>query len=590
MQSLLRLFGYLKPYRWSVLLGLVLMLLAQPLTLLHPLFWKFVVDEVLIAEHPSILGFDFDQPLVALVMICAAMLIVHVAGIAISAIRGYILGVVAQHVGYDIRDQLYQRLQAHSLGFFHDRRSGDLVSRATSDVDRIQGFASNSIDEILGQGLQLLFVWGIIFMLSWQVAVSLLVPMSIVALLIYRYNKKVRPLYREARARLGDVSAKVQENVSGMNVIKAFAREAAELHHVREESKRYLLTSIKAILARTRFNPTIHAIGFTSNILMLGVGGYFVLQGQFTIGGIVALRGYWWQLFSPIWSLARVNDMLQRSMAAADRVWEVIDEPLEIEDASDAIALQRGGGIVSFEHVTFRYKPDLAPVLTDVSFTVEPGQMLGVVGSSGAGKSTLLGLTLRFFDPESGRVVIDGQDVREVTQESLRQRMAIVTQESFLFAGTVRENLLFSNPDATEEMMLEATRQANAEAFILDLPEGFDTTVGERGVKLSGGQKQRICIARAFLADPEILLLDEATASVEPESEAIIQAALERLMAGRTSIVVSHRLSMVRGAHQILVIDHGGVVERGIHDELMSYDGWYSRMYRLQMGEDILAR
>jgi len=589
MDSLWRLLGYLKPYRWTVTAGLLLMLVAQPLTLLHPLFWKLVVDEVLIADHPEMLGLQFDQPIVALGAICLAMLVVHVGGIAVSAVRSYLLETVAQHVGYDIRDQLYQRFQAHSLGYFHDRRSGDLVSRATGDVERVQQFATNSIDEIFGQGLQLIFVWGIIFALSWQIALALLVPMSIVGVMIYRYNRKVRPLYREARDRLGDVSAKVQENISGINVIKAFSREAAELHQVRHESKRYVQSSIAAILARTKFHPSIHAVGFTSNILMLGLGGYFVLQGEFTVGGIVALRGYWWQLFSPIWSLARVNDMFQRSVAAADRVWEVMDEPLEIEDAPDAATLETNEGRLAFDDVTFRYRPELPAVLEGISFTVEPGQMLGVVGSSGAGKSTLLGLILRFFDPASGSVRIDGMDIRRITQQSLRARMAIVTQESFLFAGTVRENLLFSNPDADEQAIDRAAEQANAAGFIASLPNGYDTVVGERGVKLSGGQKQRICIARAFLADPQILLLDEATASVEPESEAIIQAALERLMAGRTSVVVSHRLSMVRNADQILVIQNGRIADRGVHDELMAVDGWYRRMYQLQMGESTLG-
>jgi len=342
---------------------------------------------------------------------------------------------------------------------------------------------------------------------------------------------------------------------------------------------------VEGVRAQSLFSPQVRIVGFLSNLVMLGVGGYFVMKGSFTIGGLVALRGYWHRLFGPIGSLARVNDRVQRAGAAADRVFAIMDRPVEIQDRPGAAELDQVEGRITFENVTFAYDREHEDVLSDLNFVVEPGEMLGVAGASGAGKSTLFSLLMRFYDPVSGRICLDGHDLREVTQASLRRQMALVTQEPFLFNDTIKANILFGRLEATDEEIFEAARQANAHEFIQSLLDGYDTVVGERGVKLSGGQKQRVCIARAFLANPRILLLDEATASVEAESEAAIQAALDRLMVGRTSVVVSHRLSMIRNAQQILVLGDGRVIERGSHDELMADPGWYARMYRMQMGD-----
>ncbi len=571
MAQLARLLRYLKPYWWQIAVGLVCLLLATPAQLFPPLVWKFIVDEVIVNRK---VGFLLPAILV--------MMAVHLVGVGLSALRTYLLGVVAQRFVYDLRNELYRKLQSHSLRFFHERRSGDLLARVIGDVDTLQEVAINGVDNIIANALQFIGVAAIIVALNWKVGTLTLVPMAGVALLVWLFNARIRGLYRRIRDRLGDVSAKLQENLLGILIIKAFARELYELQRFEQENRRYLNESIKGVIARTVYFPAVFTVGFFSSVVMVGVGAIFVLRGEFTIGGLVAYRGYWWQLFAPVFSLAQINEMVQRALAAASRVFEILDAPLEITDAPDAIDLLEVRGHITFEHVTFAYD-DRNRVLQDVSFEVWPGQKVGIVGPSGAGKSTILALLLRLWEPQEGRILLDGYDLRQIKQESLRRHCAIVTQEPFLFNDTVKNNIRYGRLDATDDEILEAAKLANAHEFIEQLPNGYDTVVGERGVRLSGGQKQRICIARAFLANPRILLLDEATSSVEPESEAVIQAALERLMEGRTTIIISHRLSMVRDCDQILVIQDGQVVERGTHEELMANGGWYARMYRLQM-------
>lgn len=530
-----------------------------------------MVDEVIVNRKVGLL-----------VPALLVMIVVHLLGVGLSAARTYLLGVAGQKFVFDLRNELYRKLQNHSLRFFHQRRSGDLIARVIGDVDTLQEVVINGVDTVVANALQFIGVAAIVVALNWKVGTLTLSPMAGVAVLVWIFNTRIRGLYRRIRDRLGDVSAKLQENLLGLVVIKAFARELYELQRFEKDNRRYLDESVKGVLARTVYFPAVFTVGFFSSVVMIGVGAIFVLRGEFTIGGLVAYRGYWWQLFAPVFSLAQINEMVQRAIAAASRIFEILDAPIEITDAPDAIELEEVRGHIVFDRVTFSYDGENV-VLRDVSFEVLPGQKVGIVGPSGAGKSTILALILRFYDPQEGRVLLDGYDLRKIKQESLRRHCAIVTQEPFLFNETVKHNIRFGRLDATDGEIVEAAKLANAHDFIEELPNGYETIVGERGIRLSGGQKQRICIARAFLANPKILLLDEATASVEPESEAIIQAALERLMEGRTTIIVSHRLSMVRDCDQILVVQDGQIAERGTHEELMVNDGWYARMYRLQM-------
>jgi len=572
MNVYLRLLPYLRPYRGQVALGFLCLFLATPLSLVHPWVWKYVVDEVVAKGRP-------DRLLPALGVMVAA----HFAGAVLNAVRGNLLEKAGQRFVQDLRNEVYAKLQAQSLRYLHERRTGDLVSRAVGDIDVLQEVAINGTESIVSNAYSFLIVAGSLVVLSPTLGFITIAPILVVWVLVRLFNARIKQLYRAARDRLGDVSARLQENLTGLVVIKAFARERAEAARFRAATEEYRQVQVRAVNARTVFFPMVQFVGFISNVLAVGVGAWLILQGRFTVGGLVAYRGYWWQLYSPVQQLAQINDLIQRGAAAGGRVFELLDEEVSVADAPDAGELKDVKGRVTFEGVRFSYRD--RPVLRGIDLDVAPGEAIGLVGSSGAGKSTLLNLIPRFWDPQEGRVLVDGQDVRQVTQASLRAHIGMVLQETFLFSGTVLENVRYARPNATLEEARAAAQAANALEFIeAELPQGWETEIGERGVKLSGGQRQRISIARAFLANPEILILDEATSAVEPESEWLIQQALERLMRGRTTFIISHRLSIIRGADRIIALDEGRIVEQGTHAELLARGGLYAEMYRLQMG------
>ncbi|MCS7224361.1 MAG: ABC transporter ATP-binding protein/permease, partial [Armatimonadetes bacterium] len=420
LRNLVRLLKLTYPYRWSIALGLCCLLFATPASLFHPLVWRFIVDEVILNHRHHLL-------IPALVV----MVVVQLIGVALSSLRTYVLGRAGQRFVYDLRQALYEKLQSQSLLYHHDRRVGDTVARVIADVDTVQDAIRHGIDDVIANALQFLWVAGIIVAINPTVGTLTLLPMGIVALMVWFFNIRIRGLYRRIRDRLGDLSAKLQENLVGMIVIKAFARELHELSRFAQENKRYYDESLKGELARSLYFPSVATVGFFSSVIMVGVGAYFIILGQFSVGDLVAYRGYWWQLFSPVSAMARVNELVQRCLAAASRIFEVLDAPVEVADQPSAIPLKDADGHIVFEKVSFRYRE--GPwVLRDISFEVHPGQKVGIVGPSGAGKSTVLGLILRFFDPVEGRILVDGYDLREVVQSDWRRHCAIVTQEPFL--------------------------------------------------------------------------------------------------------------------------------------------------------------
>lgn len=591
-----RLLPYLRPHSRAIALGLACLLIAIPAGAFHPLVWAFMVDEVITHRRAE-----------WLLPAMGVMFAVQTVGTALEALRSNLLEKVGQRVVFDLRNEVYEKLQRQSISYLHDNRTGELVSRTMGDIDVLQEVAIQGTDSVIANFLSFAYVAGILLWLNWRLGLVTLLPIVLVFLLTRFFNARVKRLYREARDRLGAVNARLQENLTGMVIIKAFAKERDEARRFRQVTEDYLRTNDRVINARNLFFPGVRLVGFVSNVLSVGYGAWLVLQGQFTVGGLVAYRGYWWPLFSPINTLATVNEMLQRAQAAGSRVFELLDNEEAIQDAPDARPLQLTAGRVEFRNVTFSYlqagvqalrcsgvqesetskieNQKSKNVLSDVSFVAEPGEMVALVGPSGAGKTTVLNLIPRFYDVQQGQILVDGQDIRQVTQQSLRRHMAMVLQETFLFNGTILDNLRYGNSEATMEEIEAAVRAANAADFIAELPNGYETEIGERGVKLSGGQRQRLSIARAFLTNPEILILDEPTSSVEPESELIITQALERLMRGRTTFVTSHRFSLVRGADRILVFEQGRLVEQGTHEALLTQEGLYATMYHQQRGD-----
>ncbi len=571
-----RILSLLRPYTASLILGSVCLLGSVALELAPPLVWKVVVDDVIVRR-------EMQKLWPAIV----ALTVIQGGSALLSAFRSRLLESVGQRFVFDLRNRLYATLSHQSLAYFNDARTGDLMSRASSDVDAVQEVVIRGTDSILANFLRLLGVSIIFCSLNLKLGLATLLPIVLVGVFLKLFNGRIKSIYKAARAQLGLVNARLQDNLSGIRVIKAFAREDAEQAAFESVNRGYLSDNIEAVKLRASFFSFVRWIASFGNTVTIGYGAWLILQGQFTIGGLIAYRGYGRYFFGPIDDLTQINDTIQRAVAAGDRLFQVLDAPVTVTDLPGAPTLPPVRGEIVFDAVSFRYRPEdteRPPVLDELSLTIRPGQTAALVGSSGAGKSTIFALVSRFWDPTEGRVLIDGHDISQVTQDSLRRQIAAVQQETFLFGLSVRDNIRYGRPDASDDAVEAAARSANAHEFIADLPQGYDTLVGERGVKLSGGQRQRLSVARAFLADPRILLLDEATSAVEPESERIIQDAIERLMRGRTTIIAAHRLSTVRHADVIFVLDHGHLAEAGTHEELLRQSGRYASLVRQQQG------
>lgn len=591
-----RLLWLLRPQWPLIALALLLLFVSMPGDLFPAFIWQYVTDDLVLKNfsHPSglapliSLGGRISEPFRLLISALVWLFGVYIISLIAGTLSTVILQRVAQKFVYLMRNRVYHKLQTQSLGYLQRQRTGDLISRAMGDVDELQSFVVNSIDTIVGDGTLWFATVAVVFWKSWQVASVSLAPLVIVYLMLRVFNRKIKPIYQAARERAGDVTTRLQENLSGVTVIKIFGREKEESERFRQATMAYYVQQVKAIVARNLFFPFTNAVGFFSNVFMIGMGGYLILRyphGTFTVGTLLLFRAYWWRLFGPVQTLARVNDMVQRASAAGKRVFEVLDAPDELPDAPDAIDVSKVRGAMQLKDVSFRYGADVPGktqplVLRNANLRIDPGQTVAICGPSGAGKSTILNLLLRFYDPAEGQVLLDGRDLRSIKRDSFRSHFALVQQETFLFNDSVLDNIRYGHPEATMEQVIAAAKAANAHGFISRLPAGYDTNVGERGVRLSGGQKQRISIARAFLANPTLLLLDEPTSSVEPDSEAAIIAALDRLMAGRTTVLTSHRPSLINQADVVYVVEDGRVSDQGTPQELIARGGWFARFMR----------
>ena len=557
-----RLYGLILPYRRTVAAGMFCLLLSVAAELYPPLVWQQVVDVGLANRDWWYIG----QKLVLLVAVFGL-------GQVCSAIRGVLLERAGQRLTLDLRLRLYDKLQTQSAAYFAQRRTGDLLARLTADVDSIQDVLIRGTDSVVANGLRVLGVAAIFIALQPVLGLIVLIPMLLVGMLLKRYNRRVRPIYRAARQRLGDLTARLSDNLNGIRVIQSFAQEQREMLGLERTGRELYDQQVQAVTMRNRVFPLVRWVANFGNVLMLGGGVLFIMRGEFTLGGLLAYRGYGRYFYGPIDDLVNINDLLQQASAAGRRIFEVLDAEATVTDARDAQPLPAPlTGDIRFEHVYFGYDP-ARPVLHDISLHIRPGERVALLGPSGVGKSTLLALVARLYDPNAGRILIDGRDLRWATLHSLRSQTAQVQQETFLFNTSALENVRYGRPDATRAEVEAAARAANAHGFLSALPQGYDTPVGERGIRLSGGQKQRLAVARALLANTPLLLLDEPTSAVEPESEASIIEALERLMHGRTTLIVSHRLSLAQSADRVVVVADGRIAEEGPPAELLARPG-----------------
>jgi len=569
-RSLKRIFRLSKPYRTRFYVATVLALVASAVGLSVPLGLKALLDAVFQTGDMALLN------LIALVLLGLFILQAF-----LSFGSSYWLEWVGERVVTDLRKQLYEHLHRLGFRFFANRRLGEITSRLTNDVASIRTALTDAVPNSITTTFSLLGAVLLMMLLNWRLSLIVFITVPFVTLLTRYFGNKIRKLAREVQDDLADSTAIAEDALGAIRIVKAFAREVFEVGRYSKAVERLFERSRRKILLSSLFWSGISVLFMTTLVVIFWYGGREVLAGRLTPGDLVAFIFYAFSIARSISQISRLYTSINSAVGASDRIFDLLEEMPEVQDQPGAKPLPPVDGNVKFRDVTFAYE-DNRNVLKDISFEAKAGQTIAVVGPSGAGKTTLVNLIPRFFDPQEGHIGIDGIDIKTVQKKSLRQQIAIVPQEVHLFGSSIRENIAYGRLEATDSDIEQAARDANAWEFIHQLPQGLDALVGEKGVKLSGGQRQRLAIARAILKDPRILLLDEATSSLDSESEAQVQEALERLMKNRTSFVIAHRLSTVQDADRILVMDEGKIVQEGTHDELINTGGLYKHLYDLQ--------
>ncbi len=575
MSDLWRALAYLRLY-WRTTLGAFISLLIVTLmSLISPQILRVVIDQGISAKN---LG----------VILYASLVLLGIAGIRglFTFTQGFWSEKASQGGAYSMRNTIFAKLERLSFSYHDKAQTGQLMTRVTSDVDTVRNFTGNGILQLLNAIVMLLGSASILFVTNWRLALIVLTIIPAVLGIFLFFLRRVGPRFRTVQQKLGNLNTILQENLAGVRVVKAFAREPYELKRYRTANDDLLQENLVVVRNSSLTFPLIFFIANLGTLAVIWFGGEQVIGGSLSVGALVAFNAYLSYLLMPVFILGSTLTSLTQSAASAHRVFEVIDTPIEVMDSPAAVALPQLQGRVVFEDVAFRYAGSETLTLAAVSFVAEPGQTVAILGRTGSGKSTIINLIPRFYDTTSGKVLVDGHNVRDVALASLRSQIGIVLQETNLFSGTIRENIAYGRPDATEEEIEAAARAAQAHTFITGFPDGYATMVGERGVGLSGGQKQRIAIARALLLNPALLILDDSTSAVDAETEYQIQQALQHLMTNRTSFIIAQRISTVRNANLILLVDGGHLVAQGTHDELLQKGGLYSEVLESQLLSD----
>jgi ABC-type multidrug transport system fused ATPase/permease subunit len=555
------------PYKLRTTLAVVSLFAATLTALAPPYLAKLAVDDGIRAQDLDALG-----------VIVAFFVLAGIASLATSSAQTYFTGWTGERILADLRNKLFRHLQGLSLGFFERNRAGVVISRLTNDVDALDQLVTDGVTTLVQNTLLLVGSAAVLFWLDWRLALATLsvIPVMAVATAIFRIRSS--RAYRAVRERLGLVTATLAEDIAGIRVVQSFTREPARRRNFEEVNSHYRASNQQTVVTNGLYFPFVDFLSAVATAVVLGYGGYLVTGGDMTVGTLFAFILYVSNFFDPVQQLSQLYNTFLAAVAALDKIMDVMDEEPEVRDRPGAQELRRIDGHVELKELRFGYG-DGPEVLHGIDLDVPAGTTVALVGHTGAGKSTIAKLLARFYDPREGAITVDGTDLRDVTQESLRRQLGIVPQEGFLFAGSVRDNIAFGRPDATNEQIRAAASAVGAHEFIMRLEDGYETDVQERGTRLSLGQRQLVAFARALLADPRILILDEATSSVDIGTERRIETALRTLLAGRTAFVIAHRLSTIRGADLIVVLEHGKIVEQGSHDELMERRGLYTALY-----------
>ena len=570
MTLYLRILSYIKPYMHRLIFAMFCTIMAAAGNLYIPWIIKDMIDEVLADKNGTMLNW-----------IAASIIAIFVVRGLFWYGQNYLMSYVGQSVIIDIRAAVFKKLQRLSVSFYDKNKTGTIMSYVTNDVNALQSAMVENTIEMITEGFILIGSVVAMIYLDWRLTLFTVCTFPVVLWFMEFFGKKIRKTGGRIQECTADITSVLQESVASARVIKSFVREDYEVDRFDVENRANFRANMKNAQLMATLTPVVELVAAIGVTMIIWYGGNNVINGTITAGSLVAFLTYAVNISNPIKRLTRVIGNIQKALAAAQRVFMIIDMPEEIAESRDAKQLPEVSGKVEFQNVSFAYD-DKGNVITDLSFSVKPGEVIAIVGPSGAGKSTIANLLPRFYDVNKGDIKIDGHSVREVTLDSLREQVGIVPQETMLFNGSVYNNILYGRLDATKEELEAAAKAANAHDFIMQLTDGYETKLGDRGVNLSGGQRQRIAIARAILKNPRILILDEATSALDTESERVVQEALDRLMVGRTSFVIAHRLSTVKNADKILVLEKGNLVESGTHDELLALDGLYAHLYKIQ--------